>query len=351
MVVAVGQLFAGKAADKWGVRPVILAYGVITLLATVGLLFADSVFQYHVLRAFQAFGCAGYGLSNALVQIHMPEASRLRARVIMTTASGVFISIAPLLGSILQLIWGWRGSFMVYGSLVFVLILALHYCLARPARPETQEGSALNAAGNEHFWLNSVISAFAFGVHFTFIIASPVVLLERLSMSAWEYAGLLLFYGVFYVVGGWVAAKVSAHLTFERQVFLGSTLMIAGAAGMVLLQRWGPAHAFSIAFPAMINVLGVCIVRPAAVCLAMNARPHQPNTASTSLSVVTFLIGGSLSLVAAKSLEIHDAWLGYCLLMQSLGCMSLAILGAVRHRRETPGREGELTTHPPSHHP
>lgn len=322
VIVAVGQLLAGQAAERWGLKPVFLCCGALTLLATLGILCSTHAWQFQWLRGLQALGCAGYGLSNAMVQVQLEPAMRAKARVVMTTASGVFISTAPLFGAMLQGLAGWRASFAVYALLVGAV---LWYAYRAPSgHPPVAASTAAVPTGHAPgaFWLNSVLCALAFSVHFSFIVASPLLFMERYALSSWAYAGLLLVYGACYVAGGWLAAKACGRIPAHRQVGWGCALMLGGGLSMVLLQNHGGWQVPAILLPALVSVCGVCLVRPAATCLAMDARQQRPASAAAALGTVTFVAGGSLSWVATTLLGWGDQWLGYWqALMAAASCL------------------------------
>jgi DHA1 family bicyclomycin/chloramphenicol resistance-like MFS transporter len=148
----------------------------------------------------------------------------------------------------------------------------------------------------------------AFSVHFLFIVVSPLLFIERLGLGLWAYASVMLVYGAFYVLGGLIALRVSKALGAHQQVRLGFAVMVAGALLMLGLYLYVGLQGWVVLLAAVIATCGVCLARPAANCLAMDAWPGQPGAAAGWLGLLTFMGGGGLSLVATWFLGMGDQW-------------------------------------------
>ncbi|PMZ30082.1 multidrug transporter CflA, partial [Pseudomonas sp. GW247-3R2A] len=72
------------------------------------------------------------------------------------------------------------------------------------------------------YWL---ISALAFACHFSFIVISPIIFMERLALSPYAFAWALLLYGVAYVFGGIVASALHRYLQANTQIVIGLGLI------------------------------------------------------------------------------------------------------------------------------
>jgi hypothetical protein len=62
-------------------------------------------------------------LSQALIQDLFEGEERDRLRILMVTATGVFISVSPLAGTFQQATLGWQGSFVVFIALAGIVLL------------------------------------------------------------------------------------------------------------------------------------------------------------------------------------------------------------------------------------
>ena len=104
-----GQLVYGPASDRFGRRPTLLAGLSIFTIASIAALFAPDVHTLVLARFFQALGgCSGLVLARAIIrdtsQAH--EAARRLALTNLLVTAGP--AVAPLIGSGLSALWGWR---------------------------------------------------------------------------------------------------------------------------------------------------------------------------------------------------------------------------------------------------
>src|SRR5918995_4150489 len=109
---AVGQLVYGPVSDKVGRRPVLLAGLAIFLVASIGCTLAPTIETLIAGRFLQAIGAAGpIVLARAMVRdlYEGPRAGRELSR--MGAIMGLVPAFAPILGGVLQGLFGWRANF------------------------------------------------------------------------------------------------------------------------------------------------------------------------------------------------------------------------------------------------
>jgi len=95
--LAVGQLLAGSASDRWGRRPPLLVGIVAFIAASIACALATSVWQLIALRLVQGLGgAAGVVISRAVVRdlLSGPTAARFFSMLMMITGTGPMV--APL---------------------------------------------------------------------------------------------------------------------------------------------------------------------------------------------------------------------------------------------------------------
>lgn len=327
MVYALGQLLVGAAADRYSLRVVLAMWIAASAVASLGAAWAASYQAFNGWRVLQAIGCAGFGLLHAVVQAHYPPGRRAALRIMLTTLAGVCLSVSPLLGVGLHYLGGWQLSFFVYAALALGVALFAPWALP-PARQRLGNEPGTGTLDHLGFTYGATGATLAFSVHFLFIVVSPLLFIERLGLGLWAYACVMLVYGGFYLVGGMIAWRVAKTLNAHQQVCAGFAVMVAGALLMLGLYLWVGLHAWVALLAAVVATCGVCLTRPAANCLAMDAWPGRPGAASGWLGLLTFMGGGGLSLVATWLLSEGDRWLVLWLLMLAgSGLMSAIAMG------------------------
>lgn len=123
--IAFAQVSIGPLSDVIGRKGLLLAGMIVSILGALGCVMTSDYSLFLMFRIVQAVGCGCFVLSQALVQDLFEGKERDRLRILMVTASGVFISVSPLAGTFLQATLGWRGSF-------WVSLHWLQWCSSKP---------------------------------------------------------------------------------------------------------------------------------------------------------------------------------------------------------------------------
>lgn len=109
--ISLSQLLIGPLSDTFGRKSLLIGGMVVSIIGATGCVLSKEYTWFLIFRMIQATGCGCFVLSQALVQDMFEGKERDRLRILMITASGIFISLSPLLGSLLQQFLDWPGSF------------------------------------------------------------------------------------------------------------------------------------------------------------------------------------------------------------------------------------------------
>src|SRR5688572_4258627 len=231
LAFAVGQLMwgiampvAGGIADRYGVRPVMLAGAILVATATALTPLATStgalILLIGLLAAVGA-GAMGPGLLMSAIAKQIPEAKRNVATGIVN-AGGSFgqFTVIPLAGLFIGLA-GWQPALVILGVISLAAIPAILWITqnvssAGPAQagaqPATSLKEAVSTASRDPSFLLLTAGFFTCGFHVAFIATHlpGVVALCGLdtSVSAWSLALI----GLFNIFGSlWVGKFVSTR--------------------------------------------------------------------------------------------------------------------------------------------
>lgn len=137
---SLSQLFIGPISDTIGRKSLLLAGLLLSAASAIGCLLVSSFEAFMLFRLFQAIGCGCFVLSHALVQDLYTGKQRTRMRILLTSASGLFISLSPLAGSLLQNHFNWQGSFALFAMLAVCCTLMTLKYLQETTAPARQTG-------------------------------------------------------------------------------------------------------------------------------------------------------------------------------------------------------------------
>lgn len=333
--IALSQLLVGPLSDVMGRKKLLLIGVAVSATGATGCVLADGYEAFLFFRIVQALGCGCFVLSQALIQDLFTGQEQQRLRIFLVTCGGIFISVSPLAGTGLQNWMGWHGSFLVFIALAVAAFAGVSRLLQRSvagSHPRRLNfiASYRNVCGDFRFMAYWLTSALAFSCHFSFIVISPLVLIDQLHLSSEAFSLVLLGYGLAYIGGGALASVLGSKIDPQTQIIIGQGLILA--AGMLML---GLAHqlglsAITLLLPMIVCTTGTTIARAAAHTQAMNIFPGQAGTSASAGSVLIFVVGGLTS--AAISLTPLDlqVTLALCLILLSL--LGLALNALIRQR-------------------
>ncbi|MFJ4114755.1 Bcr/CflA family efflux MFS transporter [Pseudomonas sp. NPDC089758] len=308
--VALSQAVIGPLSDCVGRKRLLIAGLLLGIVGAIGCLRAVHYETFMVFRLLQAMGCGCFVLSQALVQDSYSGQQRDAMRILLTSASGVFIALSPLAGSVLQHYGGWKASFQVFVMLATGVLL-LCFILLEDTGVSRYRGGFLQGycqvLKDRTFLVYSLFSCLAFACHFSFVVVSPLLLMGQLGLTEFAFSMVFLLYGLAYMVGGVIANKLNRRLSTQAQIGCGFALI--GAAGVALhFALSGDERVLiKLVLPLTICTIGTTIVRPAATTYALSRHPDRAGTAASVSNTLLFACGGGVSLLVASSGEVNLA--------------------------------------------
>ncbi|TFF14313.1 MFS transporter [Pseudomonas sp. BCA14] len=307
--ISLSQLLIGPLSDALGRKNLLLGGMAVSVVGALGCVWATDYAAFLIFRVTQAIGCGCFVLSQALVQDLFVGKERDRLRILMVTASGIFISISPLVGTVLQQWLDWQGSFYVFAAIAIVVFIKASVSLRNP--PALNAGANLNIfktygqlCRHFNFIAYWVICAIVFACHFSFIVVSPLVFIEQLHMSSYEFSLMLLLYGAAYVMGGVLAGVLNKRLESATQINTGLCLIFLAGVTMMLLANLYGLTPLTVLVPMMICTAGTTITRPAATSRAMELFPDNAGASASAGNTIIFIGGGLIS--ALVNLSRYD---------------------------------------------
>jgi len=306
LVFAISQLIAGPLSDKFGRKEVLLGCIVVSTLGSIGCALAANYPSFLLFRAVQAIGCGFFVLGHALVEDLFEEQDRARIRIYYMTLSGSFVALSPLLGSWLQTTFDWQGSF--YGFAVMALGMFIHAWLILPSKAASPERAPVSIiatlksiASNRDFIRYWWIAALVFACYFALISVTPLIFIDELKLSEYQYAVVLMVYGVAYLLGGVAATALQKHISLTRQINLGLGLLGIAGVLLALVISYEAMTTITLLIPMLISALAVTLVRPAAISAAMLLFSSSAGTAASAGNSIMFITAAVSSAALAQA--------------------------------------------------
>ncbi|CRM08625.1 MFS transporter [Pseudomonas sp. 44 R 15] len=306
LVFSISQLIAGPLSDKWGRKEVLLGCILLSILGAIGCAWAPDYLTFLLFRTVQAMGCGFFVLGHALVEDLFDEQDRARVRLYYMTLSGSFVALSPLIGSWLQTTFDWQGSF--YGFALMATGMLIHAQCILPTKsasthraPVSIVGTLKAVAANHDFLRYWWIAALVFACYFALISVTPLIFMDALKLSEYEYALVLMVYGVAYLLGGLVASYLQKRIPLSRQINIGLGLLLGAGVLLTLIVSLQAITSVTLLIPMLISALAVTLVRPAAISAAMLLFSSSAGTAASAGNSIMFLTAAVSSAALAQT--------------------------------------------------
>jgi MFS transporter, DHA1 family, multidrug resistance protein len=329
---ALGQILYGPLSDCHGRKPILLAALALFGTASLACAFAWSIEVLIAARFFQAFGGAGaVVLARAIVRDLYSEARAGREFSLMGAVMAVAPTIAPLIGSVLQIAFGWRAIFVALlaaGSLAAAVVWRL--------LPETLKSRAAEPVSllstmrvyrtfmkNSAFLAHLGIVTCSFMGLFAWISGASFVLQDLYGLSALEFGVAFALGSAGYMFGTLLAAGIVSHIGLDRTIGLGGLALAAGGLAMVVAVALGLTSAASLVLPAAFYLTGLGLAMPQGFAGAMSPFPGRAGAASSLVGFVQQTSAAALGAVVGHMLS-QTTW-PLVVAIASMGCLTLVI--------------------------
>ena len=306
LVFSISQLIAGPLSDKWGRKEVLIGCITLSILGAMGCALATDYLTFLLFRSVQAMGCGFFVLGHALVEDLFEEQDRARVRLYYMTLSGSFVALSPLIGSWLQTTFDWQGSFygfalMAAGMLIHALCILSAHSASPHRAPVSILGTLKAVAANRDFLRYWWIAALVFACYFALISVTPLIFMDALKLTEYQYALVLMVYGVAYLLGGVVASYLQKRIALSRQINIGLGLLLVAGISLTLIVSLEAITTVTLLIPMLISALAVTLVRPAAISAAMLLFSSSAGTAASAGNSIMFLTAAVSSAALAQT--------------------------------------------------
>ncbi len=308
----IAQMFYGPWADQAGRKLPLYAGIAMFVVGTILCMTATSGTGLIVGRFVQGLGGAALGVvPRAIVRDMMTgaEATRMMAKIMLTFS--VSPMLAPLVGSALLVITGWRGIFaaLLVASVVSLALLAL-------AQPETLSPQnrrpfkmrfLLKGCGellvDKTFMLLTFVGAFGFGSFFIFLASASYVYQQGFGLTSTQFSIAFAVNAMAFIGASQGASRATVRfgnmpvLIWASAGFALASVALLGLALMGLVTLWVCMAGLALAN----GCLGLIV--PATMVMALDDQGDKAGLASS--------LGGTLQMMAGGAMVVAlGPWLG-----------------------------------------
>ena len=340
--VAVGQLLPGPLSDRFGRKPVIIAGLLVTAVAALGCALAETVEMLMAFRFMHGMAAAsGFIVARAVIRdrYERGDAARVISLLLFFFCFGPLL--APIVGAHLTVSFGWNAMFLFIAA--YSVLIAMLFGLAFGETLDRTDPDALRIAPmlrnfaeisrSLSFWAYTACAAAAYGILFSFLAASPHVIItffgETETAFAYMFAGCMIGS----MIGMLAGARLVAPLGVDRLLRWGvcgaslSGLLLAGLA-------WaGIHHWLAVIGPIFFSMFSFSFIYPQTVAGALQPFPRIAGAASSLIGFAQQVAGAAVGMiVAALTTDGTQTALAHGVLLSSLFALVVYVFVVRRHR-------------------
>ncbi|WP_353278330.1 multidrug effflux MFS transporter [Wolbachia endosymbiont (group B) of Longitarsus flavicornis] len=288
----IGGLFFGPLSECYGRRRIMIIGNTLLLIGAVGCVFAPSVFSLLISRFIQGIGASTSVVVFAIVADSYQGDKAIKFIGIMNSVLTVVMAIAPVLGSFINQIVGWRGNYATVAILCLISWVLLLFLL-----PETKKDRDIfslkkmmkdyrKLLSSSKFMVLSLQQSLFSAAYMSFITCGPFLYMETFGLSSTIYA---LHQGA--IVGSFslislFSIKILKKFGAVWCVISGTSVGAIGSLLFVILSVIMPHSFYLVTLSMIIFSIGCAICQPVVFNASINVFPEIKGTASSALSFI-----------------------------------------------------------------
>ncbi|WP_313480894.1 multidrug efflux MFS transporter EmrD [Atlantibacter hermannii] len=339
MTYGVSQLVYGPISDRVGRRPVILVGMSIFMLATLIALRTSSLPILIAASALQGIGTGVAGVMARTMPRDLFEGSALRhANSLLNMGILVSPLLAPLIGGLLDTVWGWRACF----AFLLALCVMVTFSMARwmpetrpPQAPRTRliaSYKTLFSNASFNCFLLMLIGGLA-GIA-VFEACAGVLMGAVMGLNSMVVSVLFILPIPAAFFGAWYAGRQNKRFSS----LMWQSVMSCLLAGILMwIPGWfGVMNIWTLLLPAALFFFGAGMLFPLATTGAMEPFPFLAGTAGALVGGLQNIGSGLLAWFSALLPQTGQGSLG--MLMTAMGGVILLCWLPLAHREQQHSR-------------
>jgi DHA1 family bicyclomycin/chloramphenicol resistance-like MFS transporter len=339
MGLAAAQLVFGPLSDRFGRRPVVLTGLALASLASTAAIFAASIASLVSARIAQSLGASsGQTIGRAIIRDLYDREHAASMIGLVTSVVVLMPMVAPLIGGILDTLFGWEAIF-VFAAIVSFTVFAW----AALALPETRKLSP--ASGQRHFRADLAALAasprfFGYALcaglgsapFFSFLGAAPHVVVTLLGRTSAEYGLWFFLPSIGFMAGNFAVSRLTARFGIDALIWWGIALTIIGCLLNVLVYVALPGWEMATIFlPQIVIGVGNGLLLPTSIAGAVSIRPQVAGTASGATGFIQMAIAAAAAQLGGNVIAHAPDAMPMLLLMLMFGiATAIAVWTLVR---------------------
>jgi DHA1 family bicyclomycin/chloramphenicol resistance-like MFS transporter len=315
LAMGIGQILIGPLADRFGRKPIAL-FGVCLYITSSLFAIYVSEFQYlQLARILQ--GIAACATSIVVFSAVRDSFSNEKSAHYYSYLNGIICvipALAPSLGGLLALQFGWRSTFLFMAIYAIVVLLVIAFKLPETRPKNTIISSVLYRwsryqpiLSNSHFVFYASACMMAMAAILTYVSYAPSWVIKHLGLSEMTFSYLFGVNAIINIGACFLAPWVIKKLGNRHTVIVALWMMIGSSLVQLFVQQLPIANSLIAAIyfmsPMILLCIGFALLLGPATSMALSGFGDRAGTATAILGCMQ-MSGAALLTGAIQQTEL-----------------------------------------------
>jgi DHA1 family bicyclomycin/chloramphenicol resistance-like MFS transporter len=298
LAMGIGQILIGPLADRFGRKPIAL-FGVCLYIGSS--LFAVFVTDFQYLQLARVLqGIAACATSIVVFSAVRDSFSNEKSAHYYSYLNGVICvipALAPTLGGLLALQFGWRSTFLFMVAYAVLVLLVVVFKLPETRPKNTVTTGALYRwsryqpiLSNSHFVFYATACMIAMASILTYVSYAPSWVIKHLGLSEMTFSYLFGVNAIINIGACFIAPWVIKKLGKRHTVLVALGMMIASALVQLAVQALPAPSSLMAAIyfmsPMLLLCIGFALLLGPATSMALSGFGERAGTAAALLGCI-----------------------------------------------------------------
>ena len=300
------QIVYGPIADMVGRKPPLYVGLALFILGSIGCAVAPSIGWLIACRVVQGIGAAaGSVIPRAIIRDLHTGIEAMRLMALVTLVFSVSPILAPLTGSGLIVLFGWRAVFVAVTVTAVAGLVMIVFALPETRPPRDRVGASLGNAligfasllRHKRFLGLTFISGLGMASFFAFLAGSSFVYIERFGLTPMQYSFAFSANAGGFIGASQFAAKLGARFGMARVVTAAISACAAFALILFAITVSGVESLTALVVLLFLAFACLGLVIPATMVLALEEHGPIAGMASALGGTLQMVTGGLMIVV------------------------------------------------------
>ena len=331
-ITAVLQLIIGPMSDRFGRRPVLLFGVTIFILASLGCMLAGNIWTFLVFRVMQGAIISGWVLTLAVIRDSVPEQEAASQIGYISMAMAIAPMLGPIVGGVLDELFGWRSSFLLFVVLGIAVLGLCWFDLGETNKNQSETFTKQFQTYPElfksrSFWGYALCIMFSTGAFYVFLAGVPLVARTVFALSPAKLGFYMGTITVGFALGSFLSGQYAKRYPLNTMMISGRIVACIGLLVGLALFLAGFENELSLFGATVFVGVGNGLTMPSSNVGALSVRSNLAGSAAGLTGALT--VGGGAVLTSVASLILTEGGGAYQLLGMMLFCSVMALVAAL----------------------